>query len=294
MCSDPAPFFPSELEREMLETVAHLYPHTIPTLLLVSKRAYEWITRISYKVVTPDGAQFTLPTLALKQAIRTNSHPRSFFRDRVRHLALPVHEETTSIAEILSTCSEVQNLFAATFIDPLVINAVAMRPRRLSIYMIFDEVHRYQALFTSVTHLNLMVSAGRPPWAHVDVATRWQPFFALLPALTHLSLYLEVLQLPVVETILVLCQDLSILAARHPRPPTLSKKRFTSIEDDRLVNLSLPNPRCIDDWVTGVKGRMDFWACAEAFVAMKRRGEIEPGSRCWIEEADGLGSQYCV
>jgi hypothetical protein len=39
---DSSPLLPPELEREVFETVAELYPQTIPDLLLVSHRVHEW------------------------------------------------------------------------------------------------------------------------------------------------------------------------------------------------------------------------------------------------------------
>ncbi|KAJ6564535.1 hypothetical protein B0H19DRAFT_1068073 [Mycena capillaripes] len=84
---------------------------------------------------------------------------------------------------------------------------------------------------------------------------------------------------------------------RHPYGPPHAQ--LLSVEDNRFVymlNLDCPN---VDDWLIGTKGGMDAWARAEAFVAKKRRGEIEPslslypqGLRCWIEEGDGIGPGY--
>jgi hypothetical protein len=42
MSTDCSPFFPPELEREIFETVAYHYPEMITTLVLVSRRVYEW------------------------------------------------------------------------------------------------------------------------------------------------------------------------------------------------------------------------------------------------------------
>ncbi|KAJ6481477.1 hypothetical protein C8R47DRAFT_1134551 [Mycena vitilis] len=294
MWSSPAPFFPSELEREIFEMAAHLHPETMARLLLVARRVYEWIARIRYRIVTPDGAHFTLPTLALTRAIQTNSHPPSFFRDRVRHLGVPFRLDR-DFRNILSICSEIQTIFCATYIDPMFQSDLnTMRPSRLSIYLIFDDVDYYPALFTCVTHLNVMFNSIRQPWRDPDDGVNWKRFFALLPALTHLSLYLQAEEFSVVPTLLELSTNIGILVVRHPRPPRLNKELHLLFEDDRLVNFLLPNPACEDDWRTGAKGGMDFWASAEAFVAKKRRGEIEPSSRCWIEEVDCLGSQYCV
>jgi hypothetical protein len=42
MSSDPSPFFPLELEREIFETAAYFHPETRSSLVLVSRRVYEW------------------------------------------------------------------------------------------------------------------------------------------------------------------------------------------------------------------------------------------------------------
>jgi hypothetical protein len=42
MSSDPSPFFPLELEREIFETAAYFYPEAMFSLVLVSRRVYEW------------------------------------------------------------------------------------------------------------------------------------------------------------------------------------------------------------------------------------------------------------
>ncbi|KAJ7303529.1 hypothetical protein DFH08DRAFT_945319 [Mycena albidolilacea] len=41
MSSDPSPFFPPELEREIFEIAAYFHPETISSLVLVSRRVYE-------------------------------------------------------------------------------------------------------------------------------------------------------------------------------------------------------------------------------------------------------------
>jgi hypothetical protein len=42
MSTDCSPYFPLELEREIFETVAYHYPEMIASLVLVSRRVYEW------------------------------------------------------------------------------------------------------------------------------------------------------------------------------------------------------------------------------------------------------------
>ncbi|KAJ7255764.1 hypothetical protein C8J57DRAFT_1518054 [Mycena rebaudengoi] len=63
-----------------------------------------------------------------------------------------------------------------------------------------------------------------------------------------------------------------------------------SIDDPRFVMIVVM--RYLEDWLVGANGGTDFWVRAELFVAKKRRGEIQPATRCRIEESDSrLGSR---
>ncbi|KAJ7605939.1 hypothetical protein DFH06DRAFT_1348359 [Mycena polygramma] len=60
------------------------------------------------------------------------------------------------------------------------------------------------------------------------------------------------------------------------------------IDDARVVYMAVSDAKYEEEWVIGTRGGLDFWARADAFIAKKRRGEIEPSSRCWIVHADGI------
>ncbi|KAJ6551165.1 hypothetical protein B0H19DRAFT_163015 [Mycena capillaripes] len=134
MSLDPLPFFPPELELEIFETTAELYPQTIPSLFLVSWRVYDWIERIKYRTVTPTAKQLCCPLWAFQRAIRSNSKPPRFFHNHVRHLLVEDDQEDVLI-EILSACSGIQTLalFISKMPPSLLPKLVVMRPRKLSI-----------------------------------------------------------------------------------------------------------------------------------------------------------------
>ncbi|KAJ7213763.1 hypothetical protein C8J57DRAFT_1517713 [Mycena rebaudengoi] len=50
--------------------------------------------------------------------------------------------------------------------------------------------------------------------------------------------------------------------------------------------MCLPNEHYVEDWKVGVEGGEDFWVRAELFIAKRKRGEIQPASRYWIQDTD--------
>ncbi|KAJ7131398.1 isoprenoid synthase domain-containing protein [Mycena epipterygia] len=284
----PLPFFPPELEREIFESAAELYPETIPTLLLVSQRVHEWIERIKYITVTPSGSGASCPLNALQHAVRSDSKPASFFHDRVRNLFVqPSKLKEDELREILSACSGVR--FLALMLPsagPSILPSLgAMKPRRLCFYLTdfftsVDSTALSHSMFTSVTHLDIfdhMGDSAFQQWSWSD--------FGLLPALTHLSLF-KFPSSAVGTELLSKCKTLEVLirmdSTGNPYDNPLS------IEDVRFVCMVMEDDAYVGDWIIGTKGGMDFWARADAFVAKRRRGEIKPDSRCWIEDGDGI------
>ncbi|KAJ6551155.1 hypothetical protein B0H19DRAFT_1156692 [Mycena capillaripes] len=286
MSVDPeAPFFPPELEREMFEMAAELYPETIPSLLSVAHRVYQWIERIKYRTVTPAGQQLSCSVRVLQRAIRSNSKPVSFFHDHVQHLFVP-HQGSTPAAEdedadeILSACSGIRTLaLLRTDARPSTLrNLMIMRPRRLTIELQFLSID-IQPMFAFVTHLDLL---DHIPSTADDKLAHGLSFLALLPTLTHLCLYCG---FELSSRVLASYKKLEVLVCMDDR----GRDQLESVEDPRFVYVFLIMLDHENDWVVGTKGGMDFWARGDAFVAKKRRGEIKPSSRCWIEEADGIG-----
>ncbi|KAJ7131407.1 hypothetical protein C8R44DRAFT_871899 [Mycena epipterygia] len=282
---DSLPFFPPELEREIFESAAELYPDTVPSLLLVSQRVNEWIERVKYNIIT-EGSSSSCRFGVLHRAVLSDSKPAAFFHDRVRHLF--IHESLLrltgdEIRAILLSCSGIRSLALMYSIGPSVLPGLAVKLQRLCAFSqdIFSTMEspdpsHSMPMFTSVTHLDLfnIPSDSQSIWL-------WSEF-GLLPALTHLSLF-KFRTTAVGTALLSKCNKLeALLRMENTYDDPLS------IDDIRFVCMILPDADYEEDWILGAKGGMDFWARADAFVAKRRRGEIKPESRCWIENEDGI------
>ncbi|KAJ7488926.1 hypothetical protein FB451DRAFT_1390123 [Mycena latifolia] len=274
-----SPRLPLELEREIFETAAELYPETIytPCLLLVAKRVHEWIERIKYRAVASEPTP-AYPLRLLQNAICSNSKPTGFFHDRVRHLFI----DDDSVPEddlllILSSCSGIRSLMLTTCPGPSVLPrlaAIHLRRLSISLFELFGSIHAIDLshpAFTSVTHLELFEELSlftAFPWSN----------FALLPALTHLSLY----ELHESNAIDILSQypKLVVLISMNDAeyPTVVNKEELPSIDDARFVCMELSYGNYVDDWLAATKGDVDFWVRAERFIAKKRRGEIQPST----------------
>ncbi|KAJ6598093.1 hypothetical protein DFH09DRAFT_1022383 [Mycena vulgaris] len=274
---DPSPFFPPELEREIFETAADLYPETIPELLLVSQRVHEWIEIIRYSIVSTIDDPSSCPIHVLQQAIRSNAKPADFFH-RVRHLYVERFVPDLELQEILSACIGIGSLALFHGGPSILPGLAAMKPRRLSVALecLFPDQQSLDPItthpmFTCLTHLDLF--GGSP---HI----RWTN---LLPALTHLamgchsSVWTELLSTNAKLVVLI-----------HMQSSDFRTENRISDDDVRFVCMLVVDYEYGPDWLTGVRGGMDFWARADLFVAKKRRGEIKPSSRCWIEAADEI------
>ncbi|KAJ7793128.1 hypothetical protein B0H14DRAFT_2927840, partial [Mycena olivaceomarginata] len=95
MSSDPSPFFPAELEREIFEMAAFFHLETIFSLVLVCRRVYKWTDGIRYST----------------QAIQSNSKPASFFQHHVENFFFS-HGlvDPKNLRKTLAACSGIQDL----------------------------------------------------------------------------------------------------------------------------------------------------------------------------------------
>ncbi|KAJ7176981.1 hypothetical protein C8R46DRAFT_1346895 [Mycena filopes] len=278
MGSNSSPCFPLELERDITETAAYSHPQTIPALLLVSRRVREWIERIKYRTVTAGGGPPALPYGALIRAIRSNTRPPDFFRDRVQHL-FAGDTVGNEVAEVLSVCTGIQSLVIRS--APMTLLG-ALRPRRLSIFLqhLLKSPHRHP-MYSLITHLEVL-----------DALKDFAPGsligeLALLPSLTHVALYDCS---STARDILARCTMLKLLVDEHysKRERDLRHPYHDTIDDVRFVSIVILDREYIPDWVLGTRRGRDFWARGDLFVAKRRRGEIHPTSRCWIEDGDGI------
>ncbi|KAF7377552.1 hypothetical protein MSAN_00177500 [Mycena sanguinolenta] len=274
MASDPV--FPAELEREIFETTASLYPATIPSLLRVSRRVCVWIEPLLYRVIGTDPGP---SDSTIVQATRTKS--ADFFRYSVKHVYLGAAESyTEAILPVLRLCSEIHSV---AYVD------VHAEPKLLELIKEFREIRRWSgfleglfvdpsaidlslAVFRSVTHMDMFddVFMNSPSTARLCAG------LAALPALTHLCLNRRV-DGEILRNLLQGCSYLQLLvnmwADRMNAMDMVAAHRKAGIDDIRYVVVV-----CDDywsDWDVGARGGKDFWAAAEDFVMRKRRREIE-------------------
>ncbi|KAJ7303524.1 hypothetical protein DFH08DRAFT_55270 [Mycena albidolilacea] len=292
MSSDPSPFFPPELEQEIFETAAYLYPETTSSLVLISRRVYEWIDGIKYSAVTPKGAQWSCSVRHFLRAIQSDSKPASFFHRHVRHVfvnALLI--DGSDIQQILSTCSGIQNLMilpSHKHPESIIPSIAALKLRRLSIHWVFilRDMNPRQPMFILLTHFGMFELPLVPNGPQSAAA-----FLAQLPALTHFAGYSSTIfggeLSALAQEILATCKSLRVFVFRPLRTQG-GLKSLPSIDDIRFVYMDLQYPDFADGWIAQTRGGTDYWARADAFVERKRHGEIEPASRCFIQPADDI------
>jgi hypothetical protein len=206
----------------------------------------------------------TCTARGILQAIRSDSKPASFFRDRVQNLFIK-HLSDEEQEEILSICNRVQFLVLFERLKQIPSLRVT-RPCRLSLYLNLEVDMNFAALanpvFTCVTHLDLF------DLVHPDetIAT-----LASLPALTHLGLWNGSTE---PAGVLIKCGRLQTLINMYNYVPPSDEPQPT--DDVRYVCMAISDEDYLEDWIIATQGGLDFWARADAFIAKKRRGEIKP------------------
>ncbi|KAJ7807332.1 hypothetical protein B0H13DRAFT_1929102 [Mycena leptocephala] len=265
---DLEPLLPLELEREIFETTARMYPGEIPTLLRVARRFLVWIEPLLYTVIILSDHDRTMVRAVLK-AVETK--PPEFFH-AVRHLVL-IHAPDYSVddgQQLLRLCSGVIN-FGSTiqYTNPTLLGILAeMRVRRLSLTLkclfagSIDLTHRS---FGSITHLDIFDE-------DIITITLICAQIPTLPALTHLSLDRETPR-DIILTVLAKCPRLELLLVLWQFSNPYKLARFPFVYDVRFV-IGQYNDYW-DDWKDDVKGLRRLWSRGDDFVARKRRGEVE-------------------
>jgi hypothetical protein len=121
-------------------------------------------------------------------------------------------------------------------------------------------------MFTFVTHLDLFDSLHRGP--HVPHLIE---HLSLFPALTHLAFFQGSRE---AKQVFSRCSKLEALVGFYTLLP--DPRHLRSMDDLRFVTMNVSEDDYVIEWVIGARGGWDFWARADAFIAKRQKGEIEP------------------
>ncbi|KAJ6482302.1 hypothetical protein C8R47DRAFT_581343 [Mycena vitilis] len=193
MDASPMPALPSDSERLIFEVAALLWPPSIPNFMLVAWRVKTWVEPILYRtvVVFDDGTDRPSPlaieTSALRSLIRTK--PPSFFGNLVRALHFDARSlNKTDEADILSACSNIENLYLAAQSWQTMVSTMGMPLKRLhcTLHALFGTgaIDFTRRIFASLTHLEIPTNSWMSQ-KRID-PEEWSGL-ASVPYLTHLA-----------------------------------------------------------------------------------------------------------
>ncbi|KAJ7097525.1 hypothetical protein C8R44DRAFT_811548 [Mycena epipterygia] len=265
---------PLDLEREIFELTARLYPPMAPILLRVAHRVFVWIEPLIYETLVLHESSLHR---SLIFALRTNpTSPQSVRNLWFGDYGDKKRPEKTEL--VFSVCSGVRNLALLNPRPALLPYIAAMKLQRffgrLEELFLPMPVDFSISLFSTITHLDVF-------YTHIGEQMSVAGL-AACPALTHLHLYME--KPNTLHEILLVCKKLQVLI--HTVTHSLQAGTST-IKDVRLVSLERTgNIFDAGDWKAGTRGERNSWARAELFVTKRRRGEVHPASRSWIEASD--------
>ncbi|KAJ6598390.1 hypothetical protein DFH09DRAFT_1394599 [Mycena vulgaris] len=270
------PVLPVELEREIFETTALLHRNTIPVLLRVARRVLIWIEPLLYTVLSMYEEEMAK---AVQRAMRVKLP--SFFRDNVRHLwlnpSLSMSDE--ELYDLLRLCPRLVSLacfgdFSSPVLLPILQGMSEVRRWSGSLDCLFGSraaIDLGNPFFRTVTHMNIV---GALAMDNSDL--QMCGGLAAMPALTHLCQSAALWYGDFLRHVLDQCSHLQLVVNFLHTPDIEVARRIAAsppVADVRFVVYVCDN--YWDDWYTGTRGGNDFWAAADAFVARKRRGEIE-------------------
>ncbi|KAJ7167003.1 hypothetical protein C8R46DRAFT_1351196 [Mycena filopes] len=264
--------FPLDIERELFETTANLYPKAIPTLLLVCHRVHVWIEPLLYTVIVSPRENDILTAIQSKSP--------TFLCNAVRHVFLGNEAFDTGWRFLLPHCSRIVSLF----LDVASLDVDVSQPlqfldnttlQRLNINVPESDEARWAQLILRPTlsflsHLEL--------FAQNDSTSGWDDWspIASLPALTHLCMSNTLADAILVGAVAHCPRLVVVVACYWDGGEDQSASEFAArltVNDPRLVVLmTLVEYKA--DWECGARGGEDFWVRAERFVARKRAKEI--------------------
>ncbi|KAF7313883.1 Tyrosinase central domain-containing protein [Mycena chlorophos] len=260
---------PTELEREIFETTALLFPSSIPALLLVARRVHIWLEPMLYRVLHTDQAP---SATVIRQIMKTKPH---LLRDGVRHVYLEPFTGTRGwrvedYYALLALCSNLVS-FATTvsFSAPRLIFLLEGLPNLRNVNAALG-VYRFPRGHPALRGLRYLHIFDIISEADEDVPA----LFAELPQLTHLAL--NTASPIVAQRALCECINLRVLLNL-----VLMLTHATEVHDKRYVVMAFPSSYR-NEWLAAARGRDNFWTRAEEFVCKKLNGEIP--SSCYLLE----------
>ncbi|KAJ7096948.1 hypothetical protein C8R44DRAFT_812439 [Mycena epipterygia] len=285
-----SPEFPLELEREVFEIMALLYPGTIPTLLHVARRVLVWIEPCLYSVVSLNNSPRSSDMAhALLRA--TTTKPPSFFHNVVRHLLLEWRtpwssEETISV---LKLCTGIVNLAISpfyTYPTGILAQLAQMQLQRLAVGFraLFGPkkaIDMRHPLFSSITHLDIFDT--------LDGDTDMCAQVPAIPALTHLCVHGRV-PWETITMLLAACPRLELLVNRWLSTTNAhAQAKNVPFHDMRFVIQLYKN--YWSEWEANARGLgPNFWSLADDFVARKRSGDID--AKVYLSDSEGNPVQH--
>ncbi|KAJ7430814.1 hypothetical protein B0H11DRAFT_902556 [Mycena galericulata] len=291
MEADGELWLPLELEREIFEWTAIVYPRMIPTLLRVAHCVKLWVEPYLYRSIR---IRRNLPPYSIMESdlLRPTpqSKPASFYRDAVRYLYLDGSSWSWS-PNVLGVCTRTRT-FAVLDATPALLPILRqMNLRELGIHLqeLFGDprhIDLKHSLFDSITHLDIYDLI-------TEDDTQIAPHLAALPALTHLCLNnhvpAHILQalasdLPGLHIFVNLLHGHSIAPAHLSRLLRPHSSLSPPFEDPPLRDPRFVISVYLDsgvEWEASARGAPDFWSAVEDFLALKRSGEI-PESCYWM------------
>ncbi|KAJ7333333.1 hypothetical protein DFH08DRAFT_881064, partial [Mycena albidolilacea] len=245
---------PVELEREIFQLVAFLYPECMPMLVLVAQRVKSWIEPLLYRTISihVDRTHPRFSRLLLRTVAKLATFNPVALRAHTRHVCFVDFLHDDVIADLLPRCPHVIDIACMcrrVLAGTSLLNAPPLQ--RLScilqgLHPIFpwpDPFDGGHPFFSRITHLDICDRQ----------ITDWRTWSGLaqIPHLTHLSTS-TLMSDSVVQGILKHCKVLEVLVFLYSSQIALEEGKMplehVHIDDHRFVRLVVEDR--LTDWET--------------------------------------------
>ncbi|KAJ7203071.1 hypothetical protein GGX14DRAFT_570331 [Mycena pura] len=249
----------------------------------VAWRVKQWVEPLLYRtLVIGMDVMDGLPACDMQTFNRiTQTKPPAFLANAVRNVMLP-NLYAYQVHAILSACPGIENLYPLyappcnltlpAFDVPSLRHLHCLPDDVFDLYSIDPFVH---TMIAHITHLELLDDLrASDPMREIPFGTR----LSVLPHLTHLALSLGHPRIWVCVQVLAECKCLRVLVvlceqkwqeeARHAGLEVLAS-------DVRGVMMPFSLRNSVKDWQPGILTGNDYWARAEALIAMRISGEVD-------------------